>query len=83
MNNFVAFGCGAAIHYGHAARAAAHDIAFFHRMGHQVDGQSLFFGFHDRLAAADVKENFPIGQPVGSLLQVTRQQEIGFAEQCA
>ena len=67
-------------HDRHAARTAAHDLAFFQRMRQQIDGQALLLCLHNRLPAADIKENLSLRQPIRPLLQVARQQNVGLGQ---
>jgi hypothetical protein len=47
----------------------------------EIHRQPLLFGFHDRLTAADIKDNLTVRQPVGSLLEISRDENVGFGKQ--
>ena len=49
-------------------------------MRQQIDGQALLLCLHNRLPAADIKENLSLRQPIRPLLQVARQQNVGLGQ---
>src|SRR6266478_9325054 len=49
-------------------------------MWKQIHRQTLFLRFRDRLAAADVKENLSLRQPICPLLQISGQLDISLAQ---
>ena len=69
-----------AIEQRHAAGAAAHDFTFFEGVRQKIDGKALLLGFHDRLPAANVKYDPSLRQPICSLFEVARDEDIGFGQ---
>src|SRR5262245_44997685 len=68
-------------HHSHTAGTPSHDLPFFQRMWKQIHRKTLVLRFHDRLAAADVKENFALTQPICSLLQIPGELDISRSEE--